>query len=309
LVKGSETAAVRRLVLSVTRMTVHNGPGIRTVILVKGCPLHCIWCSTPESQKAVPEMAVYPGKCIHCDCCVPVCPSGAIRLTDDSLSLDRSLCDGCGNCAGVCHTEALKLLGQEMTVRELVDEAKRDSVVYKHSGGGVTVSGGEPLLDTDFILALLRELKEAEINVGIDTCGYVPWENIEPVLSYTDFLLWDLKIMDEEKHREYTGVSNRLILDNMRSVSERGTPIYIRIPVIPGYNDSEENLRAVCEFARGLPSLVEIDLLPLHHLGKARYASLDREYPIDGIPLIPDEVLRETKLLVESCGLHCEIIG
>jgi pyruvate formate lyase activating enzyme len=233
----------------------------------------------------------------------------AIELGEETVSIDRALCDGCGACTGVCYAEALKLLGQEMTVPELIEEVKRDSVVYKHSGGGITVSGGEPLMDTGFILALLKALKEERINAGIDTCGYVPWKNIEPVLPYTGFFLCDLKVMDEEKHKEYTGVSNRLILDNMRSISERGTPIYIRIPMIPGYNDSEENIRAVCEFARGLSSLVEIDLLPLHHLGKARYASLDREYSIDGIPLIPDEVLRETKLLVESCGLNCEIIG
>lgn len=309
MVNKSEAVVKKRMVIDITRMTVHNGPGIRTVILFKGCPLRCVWCSTPESQRESPEIAFYPDRCIRCDDCMPICPSGAIHLTGDSLHLDRSLCNSCGNCAGVCYTEALKLLGQEMTVRELVEEVKKDVIIYKHSHGGVTVSGGEPLSNKEFTLELLRSIREEGISIGIDTCGYVPWENIEPVLPYTDFFLWDLKIMDEEKHREYTGVSNRRILENMRLVAERGVPVYIRVPVVPDYNDSEDNIRATCEFARKIPSLVEINLLPLHHLGKARYTSLDREYPIDGIPLIPDGVLQKMKLLVESCGLKCKIIG
>jgi pyruvate formate lyase activating enzyme len=309
LANSSETAVAKRFVISITRMTVHNGPGMRTVILFKGCPLRCFWCSTPESQKETPEISVYPDKCIHCDQCVPVCPLNAINLTDETISIDRAICDNCGKCAEVCYTEALKLLGQEMTVQELLEEVKKDAVVYKHSGGGVTVSGGEPLLKPEFALELFRAFKEDGISVGVDTCGYVPWENIKPVLPYIDFFLWDMKLMDDRKHREFTGVSNRRILDNIRSVSERNVPIYIRLPVIPGYNDSEENIRATCEFARGLSSLVEINLLPMHHLGKVRYASLGRDYPIAGIPLIPDNILQDIKGLVESYQLDCRIVG
>jgi pyruvate formate lyase activating enzyme len=196
-----------------------------------------------------------------------------------------------------------------MTIDELLEEAKKDVTFYRHSGGGVIISGGEPLLNPDFTLKLLRALGGEGINVGVDTCGHVPWASIEPMLPYIDFFLWDIKHMDPEKHRELTGVSNKLILSNARSISEKIIPLYIRVPVIPGYNDSEENIRATCEFAQGLSSVVEIHLIPLHHLGKSRYDSLDRVYPINDIPLIPDNVIQDLKQLVESYGLKCSIQG
>lgn len=196
-----------------------------------------------------------------------------------------------------------------MTIQELLDEVKKDVIFYKHSHGGVTISGGEPLLGPDFTRKLLQALKQEGISVGIDTCGHVPRANIEQMLPYIDFFLWDIKHMDPEKHRKLTGVSNKLILSNARFVSERNVPLYIRLPVIPSYNDSEENIRDACEFARGLSSVVEIDLLPLHHLGQARYESLNRPYPIANIPLIPDIVLRKMKELVESYGLKSSIVG
>ncbi len=299
----------RTLVLNITRMTVHNGPGIRTLILLKGCPMRCVWCSTPESQKKTPEIAFYADRCIRCDDCISACPLDAITAGDEAVTINRELCDNCGRCVNVCYTEALRLLGREYTVEELVNEVKRDEVAYKHSGGGVTVSGGEPLLEPEFALELLRTFKRNGINVGVDTCGYVPRENIESVLPYVDFFLWDIKQMDDKKHREMTGVSNKLILDNLCFVSEKNIPVYLRIPIIPGYNDSEENLRAVCDFAKDLHSLVEIHLLPLHHLGEARYAALGREYPIGGIPLIEDKVLAEMMNLVASYGLTCKIVN
>ena len=305
----SAAAVKKRLVVSITRMTVHNGPGIRTLILFKGCPLRCVWCSTPESQEEIPAIAFYPDRCIRCDDCLPACPRNAITVGNKAVIIDRELCDNCGSCAAVCYTEALKLLGRQYTVDELVYEVKKDDVAYKHSGGGVTVSGGEPLLEQEFTLELLRAFNRYGINIGVDTCGFVPRKNIESVLPYVDFFLWDIKHMDDNTHRKLTGVSNRLILENLRLVSANNTPVYLRIPVIPDYNDSDENLRAVCDFSKDLPSLVEIHLLPLHHLGKARYVALGREYPIDGIPLIQDDVLREMACMVESFGLKCNIIG
>jgi pyruvate formate lyase activating enzyme len=163
-------------------------------------------------------------------------------------------------------------------------------------------------LNPTFTSQLLEAFKEEDINVGVDTCGYVPWTYIEPLLPYIDFFLWDIKHMDREKHRELTGASNELILDNARSVSERNVPLYIRVPVIPGYTDSEENIRAVCEFSQGLRSAVEVDLIPLHHLGEARYRSLGRPYPIANIPIVPDGILRTMKKMIESYGLKCDIV-
>jgi pyruvate formate lyase activating enzyme len=225
------------------------------------------------------------------------------------VSINRAVCNNCGKCAEVCYPEAIKLLGQEMTIEELLMEVKKDAIIYKHSRGGVTISGGEPLLNPGFTQELLRAFKKESISVGVDTCGHVPLTNIEKVLPYIDFFLWDIKHMNDQKHKKFTGVSNKLILSNARSVSERNIPLYIRVPVIPGYNDSEDNIRATCEFARELSSLVEINLLPLHHLGKARYDSLNRAYPIANVPLSPDSVLRNIKRLVESYQLNCNIVG
>jgi len=290
-------------------MTIHNGPGIRTLILFKGCPLRCLWCSTPEAQKAEPEIAIYPSECTHCGECVTVCALRAINLTNETVSINRSLCNNCGECAQACYPEAIKLLGQPMTIEELLTEVKKDVVIYKHSGGGVTISGGEPLLDANFTSKLLRTFKEEGISVGVDTCGYVRWANLKSMLLYIDFFLWDIKHTDPEEHKRLTGVSNKLILSNARSVSERNVPLYIRVSVIPGYNDSEENIRATCELAQGLSSVVEVGLLPLHHLGKARYDSLNRPYPIANTPLVPDSVLQSMKGLVESYGLKCSIVS
>jgi len=290
-------------------MTVHNGPGIRTLILVKGCPLHCLWCSTPESQKPEPELAVFPAKCIHCGDCLTRCPQNAIKLNEDSLSIDRKSCNGCGKCVAVCYAEALKIIGRLMSVEELVDEVKKDILFIRKSGGGVTISGGEPLLETEFNLKLYRRFKEEGINIGVDSSGHVPWGNIEPLLGYIDFFLLDIKHMDPEKHKILTGVSNELILRNARSIADQNIPIYSRLPIIPGYNDSEENLRSTCQFALTLSSLVEVNLLPLHHLGKARYESLDRVYHIDGLPLIDQSVLENIMKLVNSYGLKCVIVG
>jgi pyruvate formate lyase activating enzyme len=300
--------SLKRHVLSITRMTNHNGPGIRTLILFKGCPLRCLWCSTPESQKQYPEIAVYPGKCIHCDRCIQVCPMDAIEYAGDDIYINRNLCNDCGKCSEVCYAEAIKVLGKLVTVQELLAEVKKDEVIYKHSRGGVTISGGEPLLDLEFNKTLLKSFKEENINIGIDTCGHVPRSNIEEIIPYMDFFLWDIKHMDPEKHLELTGVTNDLILSNLLFVSEKNIPIYIRMPVIPSYNDSEENIRATCDFVRSLSSVIEVDIIPLHHLGKARYTSLNRSYPIADVSLISEDILKSLKLIVESYGLKCEII-
>ncbi len=304
-----EGSSLARLVLSVSRMTIHNGPGIRTLVLFKECPLRCLWCSTPESQKGQPEIAFYREKCIRCDRCISACPIKAIALFDETIHIERSLCNSCGLCVEVCHSEALLLLGKRRTVRELVEEVKKDQVFYRHSHGGVTLSGGEALLSPEFTGELLRTLKTEGISVGVDTSGHVPWANVERVLPYVDFFLWDIKHMNPQRHKELTGTSNELILNNLRAVSERKVPVYVRIPVIPSYNDSDENIAATCEFSRSLPTLAEIDLLPLHHLGKARYDSLDRSYPIADLHLVPDAVVQGLKALVESYGLKACVIG
>ena len=299
----------RRLVLKISRMTTHNGPGLRSLVMFKGCPLRCMWCSTPESQKFQPEISLEIKRCIKCDRCITACPLNAISRMEDGISINRIVCNNCGECTRVCIPEAIKLLGQEMTVEEIVGEIEKDRVFYNHSGGGLTISGGEPLLQLGFTMELLKACAQGHISVGADTCGHVPWADVEQVLPYVDFFLWDIKHMDPEKHLELTGVSNDLILSNIQAVSDRGGTIYIRIPVIPGYNDSEENIRATCKFASSRLSVVEVDLLPVHHLGRARYENLGRSYPLDHVSLISDESMQDMKRLVESYGLRCCIGG
>ncbi|MBN2060039.1 MAG: glycyl-radical enzyme activating protein [Deltaproteobacteria bacterium] len=304
-----DNAAGKRIVLNITRMTVHNGPGIRTIIQFKGCPLHCLWCSTPESRNPEPELIFSPNKCINCLECIPACPLHAISPTDGSVAIDRSACNDCGACAEVCNAAALKMLGKPMTVQKILEKVKKDRVFYKHSHGGVTLSGGEPLLEPAFNLRLLKALKEENITAGVDTCGHVPWDNIEPLLPYIDFFLWDLKLMDPKEHKKLTGVGNDLILENATRVAENTVPIYIRVPLVTGYTDSDENVKAICHFARNLVSVVEINLLPLHHLGRVRYEGLGITYPMEDMPLIPDERLKSLQELVQTCGLSCDIIG
>lgn len=305
-----QNTAKKKRVLSITRMTSHNGPGFRTLVLFKGCPLRCVWCSTPESQKLELEIAVFPKKCTNCGYCVPICPQGAVTLTGNGVSIKREVCNICGECAKVCYPEAIINIGHWMSVEEILEEVEKDRIIYKHSGGGVNFSGGEPLLlQPDFNQELFSACKNRGISVGVTTCGHVPWTNIEQVLPYVDFFLWDIKHMNPQKHREYTGVSNKLILSNIRLVSLKRTPLYIRIPVIPGYNDSIANISATCKLAQSLRSVVTVDLLPVHHLGRARYEGLDQPYLIDKVDLIPDEVMIGLKHLVESFGLECRIGG
>ena len=297
------------LVLYISRMSIHNGPGMRTLVHLKGCPLRCLWCSTPESQKFEPQLAYDKSKCILCLRCIDNCEADAIYLKDNHIEIDRRLCTDCGDCTKVCHSKALWEYGQYMSAKELVDEIVKDRLFFKHSGGGVTLSGGEPLAHVDKIMELIQLLKKENIRIGVDTTGYLPQAKLAEALPYIDFFLWDVKCMDTQKHKELTGVDNSLIFENLKFVSEQGVAVYLRYPVIPGMNDSEQELRAVCNFAKDLTSLVQIDLLPVHHLGRARYASLGSEYPLENIALISDEAMHEMKHIVESYGLKCTIGG
>jgi len=306
---GSENPAKQRYVLNIYRMTTHNGPGIRTLVQFKGCPLRCLWCAAPESQAPEPEIYYSPSKCIGCGSCERACRCGAIAVRGEKAVLDRGLCVNCGDCAAVCFPGALVMAGRPMTVGEIVDEAKKDKVFYDHSGGGVTLTGGEPLSFPDFTLELLRALKAEGIGTGVDTSGYAPRGDLERMIPYIDFFLWDIKHMDPGVHRELTGVSNERILENAAAASRAGVPIYLRLPVIPGYNDSQENISAVCDFAITLPSLVEVDLLPVHHLGKAAYEALGRPYPIPSSLTAGEEALQDMKAAIMSRGLKCRIVA
>jgi pyruvate formate lyase activating enzyme len=280
----------RGLVFDIQRYSVHDGPGIRTLVFLKGCPMRCLWCSNPEGQEQQPELAFRKSLCIACGQCVSACLQGALHLEGELPAIDREACDLCGRCADVCSPGALSLVGRWMTVEEVLAEVERDRVFYKQSKGdvlseskgGITLSGGEPLAQTEFVRTLLQEAKARGLHTTMETSGHATWESLEKAMRWTDLLLYDLKHLDAETHRQLTGVSNDLVLDNLRRLARSGAPVVVRLPVVPGLNDSPDHVDAVSRLLSDL-GLHELHLLPYHRLGEHKYAMLGRDYPLAGV--------------------------
>jgi pyruvate formate lyase activating enzyme len=270
------------LIFDIQRCSVHDGPGIRTLVFLKGCPLRCPWCCNPEGQETEPEIAFRRSLCIGCGVCRDACSSGAIRFIDARVELDRRKCTVCGECTKLCPSAALSIVGRWMTVEEVLGEVERDLVFYETSGGGVTVSGGEPFAQADFTGAFLEACKGRGMATAIETAGFASWHSIEPVIRHADLILYDIKKMDCLPHRQLTGVSNQPILENAGRIAGLGVPIVIRYPVIPGLNDTPEALDALFRFASTLPGLKHIELLPYHRLGESKYTMLGRDYALRG---------------------------
>lgn len=294
-------------VFRIQRYSIQDGPGIRTTVFLKGCPLRCTWCSNPESQALRPELLFRRSRCIGCGSCVDTCEAGALALDDERAGLDRSLCDLCMKCADACSSGALEISGETVNVAETVEEACRDEIFYSNSGGGVTLSGGEPLAQPDFALRLLKGLKDRSIHTALDTCGHAEMSVIDEVIQYTDLVLFDVKHLDADRHCDGTGVDNALILDNLRRISAAdGTEIWIRIPVIPGYNDGEEHLRALAGALGGIRA-EKVSLLGWHDWGRQKYGFLGKDCPIERLTP-PDEArLDRLKGIMESTGLEVTV--
>lgn len=305
-------------VYDIQGFSVQDGPGIRTTVFLKGCPLRCPWCHSPESQEFYDQLSWIALRCLGleaCGRCLGKCPHDAIApgrtavqaATQTEIQLphvDRKLCDNCGACTEKCYPKALYMCGEDYTVERLVARVCKDEPFYKKSGGGVTVSGGEPLCQSDFTLAVFKELKARGIHTALDTTGYVPWGRIEAVLPYTDLFLYDLKHMDSHDHNVMVKVPNERILENAMKIAERGGKMQVRIPVIPSFNDSEENLRATAEFCLRLgDALTVIQLLPYHNLGVMKYQRLDEDAVVmEAIPHT-DEQVQGFRDLIASYGL------
>ena len=273
---------LRGLVRKINRYSVTDGPGIRSVVFLKGCPLRCVWCSSPQTWNSKQELIYFQRTCIGDRACVAACPEQALSFDDSgTLHIDRTKCTLCGACVEACPSGALELTGDYMTVDEIMDTLLRDRHYYAKSGGGLTLSGGEPLFQIDFAVAVLKRAHDNGINTAVETTGHLDWKQFERSLPHTDLLLYDLKHMDEGKHREYTGVSNRKILDNLvRTVKEHPTVrVVVCYPYIPGYNDSEENIREMMRFMHEL-SIREIDIFPFHKLGMHEYEEMGIPYPL-----------------------------
>lgn len=267
---------IRTLIFDIEKFAVHDGPGIRTVVFMKGCPLHCLWCHNPESQSFQSELLFNAAKCSLCGSCIAVCPQKCHTLLEGRHIFDRTKCTRCGLCADSCPAEALKLSGKMMSVDEVIHEVMKDEVFYKNSGGGITLSGGEPLAHFDFTYALLREAGAKGLHTAVETCGFAPREQIENLIPLVDLWLWDIKAAPE-KHEKLTGVPFEKILANLQFTAAQGGKIFLRCPLIPGVNDDDEHLRRIAEIADSSPNIVQIDLEPYHPMGEGKSRDLGRE--------------------------------
>lgn len=299
-----DVASQEGRILRVEKSSIHDGEGLRSVVFFKGCPMRCAWCSTPESQNFEPEIGIDRSKCVLCGDCVAVCPYDALNINSGALSLDRERCTGCFECADACSKRAIKKYGASVLVQEIANEVSKDEVFYFHSGGGVTLSGGEPCSQPVYAAALLKQLRMTGIHTAMESALFAPWENVEAILPHLDALFVDIKHMDPIKHEQWTGVDSGLILDNLRKI-DRSTyplPITIRIPLIPGVNDGDSNLRELSRFTHELPDkLKAVELLPYHRLGLATYRMLDKEYSLGDTPVLPWDWLAARAQFLSSC--------
>jgi pyruvate formate lyase activating enzyme len=309
--KIEENDSIKATIFNIQHYSIHDGPGIRTSVFLKGCFLRCIWCQNPESQNLKSELFYFQEKCTGCGRCVEICPERAVQINNSKSIIDRTKCIGCGQCVQACPGEARSLIGKEMTVHEVFQNVKGDEVFYKRSNGGMTLTGGDPLFHPHFSRELLSLCRRAGIHTALETCGHADWETLKDTLQYVDLVLFDIKHMNPGKHQEYTGVSNDLILANARKIyHELGLPIWARIPVVPGYSDSIENIKATARFvAEELSPSVPVQILAYHQLGESKYERSGKNIRCFSITPPSHERMQEIKNQIDSYGLETRIGG
>lgn len=297
------------LIFDIKHFAVHDGPGIRTTVFVKGCPLRCLWCHNPESLTSKPQLMYTPSKCIECGYCMKVCGQGAHIIVNGKHEVDWSRCEACGKCAEECYSGALELVGREVSVEEVMEEVLKDKVFYENSKGGLTISGGEPLMQPEFTAEVFRMAKASGLHTALDTSGYASWSVIEEILEHVDLVLYDIKQMDSERHREYTGVPNEFITENLKKIDDTGRSIWVRIPLIPRLNDGEDNFRKIGELLSGLKHLERVDLLRYHKLAESKYEHTGQDYRLKGMDTPEKDEIQHLKDILEGFGLSNVIIS
>lgn len=291
----------------IERYAVKDGPGIRTVVFFKGCPLSCKWCANPETQKSVCQLMYWQTRCIGCRKCIKTCPNKALSFGENGVVIDRTLCRSCGKCTDTCNSRALTMAGEGKTVDEIMVELRKDKLFYQTSGGGVTFSGGECTSQSRFLAALARACKKEDISTCIETSGYAPWEVFEELLTCIDYFYYDLKLIDEDQHKEYTGVSSRRIKENFIGLKKAGADVTVRIPCIPGINTTEKNIQDTIAFLEEHAPACHVSLLPYHRLGTGKYHKLDMEYTLSELLPPSEEDMQELKEEFEARGFYITI--
>ncbi len=292
------------IIFDILRFSIHDGPGIRTTIFLKGCPLKCEWCHNPESQSFKPQLSFNAEKCLNCFECVNACPNHVHKIKDGIHFVDWNLCKSQGECVKVCSSNALKIIGEKKSIIEIIEEVKKDIQYYKKSGGGVTISGGEPLAQFKFTKELLIALKHEGIHTCIDTCGFAKEEYYKAILPYTDLFLFDYKLTDSSKHKKYTNVDNDLILSNLNFLYKNNAEIILRCPIIPGINDNEKHFNGIKELIKKYPNLKAVELMPYHNLGKDKAARIGMEYKLLNLKSIDDFEMQKRVNSVKVKGMN-----
>lgn len=273
----------RGTIFDIQRFSLHDGPGIRTTVFLKGCPLNCLWCHNPESKAIKRELSYYDEHCCFCGECELACPNKCHRVEEGHHIIDRKDCTSCKKCVEACPKTALGIIGEYYTVDEVIKEALKDVTFYQNSGGGITLSGGEPMLFPEFSIEIIKAAKKNNLNTCIETTGFTKYENLKRIMPFTDIFLYDWKETDDNLHKKFTGVSNKLIYDNLMELDKAGAKIILRCPVIPGYNDRYEHYIGIAELANKLSNVLQINIMPYHTLGSSKCEAVGREYPLKGV--------------------------